>query len=516
LALETGGNLAAIASTVSAGKVQVAGTVIANAGTNLNTSALALENGGNLETLAETVSAGKVQVAGIVTANAGENLNTSTLALESGGNLATLAETVSAGKVQVAGTVTANAGTNLNTSTLALESGGNLATIAGTVAAGKVKVDPSGVTSPISAASLPLPANAAQETGGNLATIAIAQGAGGTGITEPTGGNGILSWLSGIYHTLTSTLAVSGTVTANAGTNMSTAALALESGGNLATLAGTVSAGKILVTPAQATASSLNATVVGTGTFAVQQPDVRATGQTINSATANAAYTVNLANAEGIVGFQVTGLTASGATLTIEATVDGTTWNSTNGFGSSSGSLFSTLTTDQGFRVNVGGRIGVRLRVSSIGTGTITVASSASSANDLVGISSPLPTGSNTIGGTYHTPTASSSFAIAPGSSSALETSHVLKASAGNLYSLNVTTTTVNGFLMTFNATTVPADGAVSPVYCLPVPAGSAFSISFSGAPPDAYTTGIVAVFSTTGPFTKTSSATAFFTWRVQ
>lgn len=34
-----------------------------------------------------------------------------------------------------------------------------------------LKVDPSAVTSPISAVSLPLPANAAQETGGNLATI---------------------------------------------------------------------------------------------------------------------------------------------------------------------------------------------------------------------------------------------------------------------------------------------------------------------------------------------------------
>ena len=60
----------------------------------------------------------------------------------------------------VSGTVTANAGTNLNTSALALESGGN------------------------------------------LATIATAQGASGTGITQPTGGSGILGWLSGIYKTI--------------------------------------------------------------------------------------------------------------------------------------------------------------------------------------------------------------------------------------------------------------------------------------------------------------------------
>src|SRR5580658_8611382 len=80
----------------------------------------------------------------------------------------------------VSGTVTANAGTNMSTSALALESGGN------------------------------------------LATIATAQGAAGTGISEPTGGSGILGWLSGIYRALIGTLTVSGTVTANAGSNMST------------------------------------------------------------------------------------------------------------------------------------------------------------------------------------------------------------------------------------------------------------------------------------------------------
>jgi len=78
-------------------------------------------------------------ISGTVTANAGTNLNTSALALESGGNLDTIASDTTSldSKITVcntgaiAGTVTANAGTNLNTSALALESGGNLATIAG-------------------------------------------------------------------------------------------------------------------------------------------------------------------------------------------------------------------------------------------------------------------------------------------------------------------------------------------------------------------------------------------------
>jgi hypothetical protein len=65
----------------------------------------------------------------------------------------------------VTGTVTANAGTNLNTSALAVESGGNLA-------AAKTDLD----------------------------TIAAAQGTGATGVAQPTGGTGLLGWLSGIYN----------------------------------------------------------------------------------------------------------------------------------------------------------------------------------------------------------------------------------------------------------------------------------------------------------------------------
>jgi hypothetical protein len=127
-----------------------------------------------------------------------------------------------------------------------------------------------------------------------------------------------------------------------------------------------------------------------------------------------------------------------------------------------------------------------------------------------------LSAGTETIGATLAAPTASSSFAITPGASSALEAGHVLKAGPGNLYSLYVMTTSVSGYLMTFNATTIPADGAVNPVECIQIPANSAAAISFDGAPPDYYSTGIVAVFSSTGPFTKTASATAFFKWRVE
>ncbi len=128
-------------------------------------------------------------------------------------------------------------------------------------------------------------------------------------------------------------------------------------------------------------------------------PDTRATGQTINSATANAAVLVSLNNGQATAGFTVSGLTASGATLTAESSNDGgTTWNAVNTTAPATGALSTTVTTDGQFRVNAAGHAAIRLRVSTAGAGTITVAYSAASATGLVALSAPLPAGSNSIG----------------------------------------------------------------------------------------------------------------------
>jgi hypothetical protein len=130
----------------------VSGTITANAGTNLNTSALALESGGNLAAAATSLAAiddwdesdrAKVNIvagqAG-VTAGAGNvaaNTPRVTLAADDPGvvSLAAIEAAVEGtltvdlganNDVTVTGSVTANAGTNLNTSALALESGGVL------------------------------------------------------------------------------------------------------------------------------------------------------------------------------------------------------------------------------------------------------------------------------------------------------------------------------------------------------------------------------------------------------
>lgn len=134
-----------------------------------------------------------------------------------------------------------------------------------------------------------------------------------------------------------------------------------------------------------------------------------------------------------------------------------------------------------------------------------------------------LPAGTNNIGdvdaiqsGTWavnatETPSATSSYGITAVVSSAAEDSHVLKASAGNLYSVYVTAGATAGYLMVFDATSEPADGAVTPIQCVVAPANMTTGITFNGVTPEVYSTGITASFSTTGCFTKTTTPTVFF-----
>lgn len=125
------------------------------------------------------------------------------------------------------------------------------------------------------------------------------------------------------------------------------------------------------------------------------------------------------------------------------------------------------------------------------------------------------PSGTQTVGGAISLlPTSSSANGIAPIASTAAESSHVLKSSAGNLYGVSVVPT-ATGYMMVFDATSAPADGAVTPKFCLPVSANSAGNITARNIPAS-FATGIVVVFSTTGCFTKTASATAMFTGMVQ
>ncbi len=97
---------------------------------------------------------------------------------------------------------------------------------------------------------------------------------------------------------------------------------------------------------------------------------------------------------------------------------------------------------------------------------------------------------------------------LTPNAVSAAAGSQIAKASAGKLYGLNVVAGASAGFVMVFDSTTVPADGTVTPKKVFPIAANAGVSYSWDRGL--TFTAGIVIVFSTTGPFTKTISATAF------
>ena len=106
---------------------------------------------------------------------------------------------------------------------------------------------------------------------------------------------------------------------------------------------------------------------------------------------------------------------------------------------------------------------------------------------------------------------------VQPVKSAAAEGSHVLKASSGYLAWLTTTIGATSGWLMLFDAAAAPVDGAVTPAYWFPVNSnGTNGALALSFDPWLPFGTGIVAVFSSTGPFNKTVSNTAGFIGGVQ
>lgn len=148
-----------------------------------------------------------------------------------------------------------------------------------------------------------------------------------------------------------------------------------------------------------------------------------------------------------------------------------------------------------------------------------TVTSSGALKVDASGAGAGAVTISQTTPGTTNgvniNPSNASGIAITPVVSAAAESNHVLCSAACNLWSVYVTSGASAGYLMVFNATSAPGDGAVTPIDCIQVPANASAALTANAGPPDRYSTGATAVFSTTGCFTKTASATAFFKARV-
>lgn len=100
-------------------------------------------------------------------------------------------------------------------------------------------------------------------------------------------------------------------------------------------------------------------------------------------------------------------------------------------------------------------------------------------------------------------------------SPTAASSGRVLRAGTTNLAGLNVVTGGTAGYVMLFDAVAVPPDGAVQPVRCMPIAANTGVDLNFRGSPLR-FDNGLTIVFSTTGCFNKTGSATAYLAGDVQ
>lgn len=103
---------------------------------------------------------------------------------------------------------------------------------------------------------------------------------------------------------------------------------------------------------------------------------------------------------------------------------------------------------------------------------------------------------------------------VTPNASTAVETSHVVPAGLLYLHGASITTGAFGGYFMILNAAADPGNGPVTPIKCMEVGSNQTAGIS---ADPDTvwdFPEGVVLLFSTTGCFTETQSATAFFSWQ--
>ncbi len=213
-----------------------------------------------------------------------------------------------------------------------------------------------------------------------------------------------------------------------------------------------------------------------------------------------------------------------------------------------SGGLTAAVTIANGADVALGTTTDAVATTPTTGSAATTIALLKAIAN---GVTSPIPAGTNVIGhvitdttsvtnatlsaettkviGTVNqgtspwitstAPSSSATIGITPIVSASGESSHVLKAGAGNAYSIYATNLTATaGFLLILNSTTAPGDGAVTPLACAPLAPNGVAALNYAPGPPGVFSIGITAVVtSATTCFTKTTGViTAFISGSVQ
>lgn len=305
-----------------------------------------------------------------------------------------------------------------------------------------------------------------------------------SGVATSSTNGAAVAWNYGFNGTTWDQLQVDGSK--NLKVDIAAGAVAATQSGtwNITNITGTVS---LPTNAAQETGGNL-ATLAGGVTSSVYQENLKQVNGVALGSPSNYGTSPGAVSVPGVNAF-VTNTVAVN-----EAQIAGTTTSVGNG------------TTDNGT---------ARVTLSSDSTGQVKLATGANIAGK-VGIDQTTDVTTN---GVEIAPTAGSAAGITPVVSSSAENNHVLKASAGNLYSAYATNlTSTAGFLVILNATSSPADGAITPLACVPLPASGVASISNKPGPAQVYSTGITAVVTSASTcFTKTTGViTAFISGDVK